>query len=120
MILTMIALRAMNPRLEEAAKLIADWPRTLRHVSLPIVQPAIVFAALIVFLLAVGEVAVPMLLRYPVYPVETLVQFAAFYDFGAAAATAVPLLLLAVLLVNLERRYLRDRTHRLHPSRGCG
>jgi len=56
---------------------------------------------------------VPMLLRYPVYPVETLMQFAAFYDFGAAAAAAVPLLLLAVLLIHLERRYLRDRTHRL-------
>src|SRR5581483_11269041 len=57
LIITMIALRAINPRLEEAAKLIADWPHTLRHVSLPMVQPAIVFAGMIVFLLAVGEVA---------------------------------------------------------------
>jgi len=52
-------------------------------------------------------------LRYPVYPVQTLVQFAAFYDFGAAAATAVPLLLLATLLVALERRYFADRASRL-------
>jgi iron(III) transport system permease protein len=113
MILTMIALRAINPRLEEAARLVADWPRTLRHISLPIVVPAVVLAALIVFLLAAGEVAVPMLLRYPVYPVETLVQFAAFYDFGAAAASAVPLLTLAVIMVNLERCYLQEKTHPL-------
>ncbi|MEO8628140.1 MAG: iron ABC transporter permease [Betaproteobacteria bacterium] len=113
MILTIMSLRTLNPRLEEAARVSANWSRTLRHVTLPIVQPAIIFAGLIVFLLAVGEVAVPMLLRYPVYPVETLVQFAAFYDFAAAAATAVPLLLLAALLVGLERRYLRDRAYRV-------
>ena len=113
MIITMLSLRTLNPRLEEAGRVSANWPRTLRHVTLPLTEPAIVFAALIVFLLAVGEVAVPMLLRYPVYPMATLVQFAAFYDFAAAAATAVPLLLLAALLVIMERRYLRDRTHRL-------
>ena len=113
MILTMMALSSINPRLEEAARLTADWPYTLRHITLPIAQPAIVFATLIIFLLTVGEVAVPMLLRYPVYPVQTLVQFAAFYDFGAAAATAVPLLLLATLLVALERRYFADRASRL-------
>jgi iron(III) transport system permease protein len=112
-ILTIVALRSIDPRLEEAARLTADWPSTLRHITLPIAQPAIVFAALIIFLLAIGEVAVPMLLRYPVYPVQTLVQFAAFYDFGAAAATAVPLLSLATLLVALERRYFQDRASRL-------
>jgi iron(III) transport system permease protein len=113
MAVTIMSLRSLNPRLEEAARLTTGWPRTLRRVTLPLAEPAIVFAGMIVFLLAVGEVAVPMLLRYPVYPVETVVQFAAFYDFGAAAATALPLLLLTALLLSLERRYLRDRAHRL-------
>jgi iron(III) transport system permease protein len=112
-IITMVSLRTLNPKLEEPGRLTAGWPRTLRHVTLPLAQPALIFAVTIVFLLAVGEVGVPMLLRYPVYPVETLVQFAAFYDFAAAAASALPLLLLTAVIVIVEQRYLRDREYRL-------
>ena len=113
MILTLVCLRTLNPRLEEAARLSTGWSRTLRHITLPMVKPALAFAILIVFLLAAGEVGVPMFLRYSVYPVDTLVQFAAFYDFAAAAASAVPLLALVLVLLSFERRYLRDRTYRL-------
>jgi iron(III) transport system permease protein len=113
MLLTLVCLRTLNPRLEEAARVSAGWSPTLRHVTLPILKPALAFAFLIVFLVAAGEVGVPMLLRYAVYPVETLVQFAAFYDFAAAAATAVPLLALVLVLLSFERRYLRERTYRL-------
>ena len=52
-----------------------------------------------------------MFLRYSVYPVETLTQFAAFYDFGAAAASATPLLVITLLVLAFERRFLRDRTY---------
>jgi iron(III) transport system permease protein len=54
-----------------------------------------------------------MFLRYPVFPVETLTQFSAFYDFGAAAAAATPLLAITLTALALERVFLRDRTYRL-------
>src|SRR4051794_33981650 len=113
MIVTCVCVRTLDAKLEEAARLTTGWGRTLRYVTLPMIEPAIVFAALIVFLLAAGEAGVPMLLRYSVYSMEALVQFAAFYDFAAAAATAIPLLALAVALLILEHRYLHERTYRL-------
>jgi iron(III) transport system permease protein len=116
MILTLFYLRAVNPRLEEAGRLIARWPATLRHVTLPTILPGIVFAGVLVFLLALGEVGAPMFLRYPVFPVETLIQFSAFYDFGAAAAAASPLLAVTLLVLAFERRYLREKTYRLRPT----
>jgi len=116
MILTLVYLRAVNPRLEEAARLLARWPAILRYVTLPMILPGILFAAMLVFLLALGEVGVPMFLRYPVFPVETLTQFSAFYDFGAAAAAATPLLGVALLVLTFERVFLRDRTYRLRPT----
>ena len=116
MILTLVYLRAVNPRLEEAGRLIARWPGVLRHITLPTMLPGLLFAAIIVFLLALGEVGVPMFLRYSVYPIETLTQFAAFYDFGAAAASATPLLAITLLVLAFERRFLRDRTYRLQPT----
>ena len=116
MILTLVYLRAVNPRLEETARLITRWPAILRVVTLPMILPAILFGAILVFLLALGEVGVPMFLRYPVFAVETLTQFSAFYDFGAAAAAATPLLAVTLLVLAVEHRYLRDKTYRLRPT----
>jgi iron(III) transport system permease protein len=115
MILTMVYLHAVSPRLEEAGRLSAGWPGILRHITLPIIMPGILFGGMLVFLLALGEVGVPMYLRYSVFPVETLTQFSAFYDFGAAAAAATPLLGITLAVLALERFYLREKTYRLRP-----
>jgi iron(III) transport system permease protein len=112
-ILTMVFLHAVNPRHEEAGRLVAGWRGVLIAITLPIISRGTMFAGLLVFLLALGEVGVPMFLRYPVFPVETLTQFSAFYDFGAAAAAATPLLGVTVLLLIGERLYLRDKTYEL-------
>ena len=116
MILTLVYLRAVNPRLEEAGRLVTRWPVVLYRITLPLELPGILFGGLLVFLLALGEVGVPMFLRYPVYAVETLTQFSAFYDFGAAAAAAIPLLLVTLLMLALERRLLRAKVYNLRPS----
>ena len=116
MILTLVYLRAVNPRLEEAGWLISRWPGILRYITLPMILPGLLFGGVLVFLLALGEVGVPMFLRYRVFPVETLTQFSAFYDFGAAAAAATPLLTVTLLLLTVERVYLREKTYRLPPT----
>ena len=116
MILTLVYLHAVNPRLEEAGRLISRWPGILRYITLPMILPGLLFGGVLVFLLALGEVGVPMFLRYRVFPVETLTQFSAFYDFGAAAAAATPLLAVTLLLLTVERVYLREKTYRLPPT----
>ncbi len=113
MLLTMIGVRALNSRLEEAGRLVAPWPAVLRRITLPSILPGILFGAVLVFLLALGEVGVPMFLRYRVFPVETLTRFAASYDARAAAAAATPLLAVPLLILAIERRYLREKTYRL-------
>ena len=115
MILTLVYVRAVIPRLEEAGRLVARWPVVLRRITLPLIFPGLMFGGILVFLLALGEVGVPMFLRYPVFPVETLTQFSAFYDFGAAAAAATPLLAVTLLMLALERRYLSEDIYRLRP-----
>ena len=109
MLLTMIFLHTVHPHLEEAGRLVATWPLTLWRVTLPLIRPALLLAALLVFLLALGEFSVPMYLRYNVYAVESFTQFSAFYNFEAATAAAIPLVLFAALLTVAENRYLRNR-----------
>lgn len=109
MLLTITYLGAVNPRLEDAARLASRWPGVLRRITLPLIAPAILFAAVLTFLLTFGEVGVPTFLRYPVYPVETLIQFAAFYDFSAATVAAIPMLIVTLMILGLEHFFVNNR-----------
>lgn len=95
MLATEVALRRIEPRLEEAALLVARPSRVLRRITLPLAAPSITAAALVVFVLAISEFGVPGLLRVRVYTTEVFSAFAALYDFGRATVLAVPLLLLS-------------------------
>ena len=110
MLLTIAYLGAVNPRLEDAGRLVGRWPAVLRYITLPIIAPGILFATSLVFLLSLGEVGVPSYLRYSVYPAEILTQFAAFYDFRAATAAATPLVFVTLLIVAVEYWLLRRQS----------
>ncbi|MBI4377470.1 MAG: iron ABC transporter permease [Nitrospinae bacterium] len=110
MVLTMTYLRMINPRLEEAAKLSARWSFVLRRISIPIIKPGIFLAGLIVFILSIGEFGVPSSLRFDVFPVESFIQFSAFYNFNAATAAAIPIGLITLIVLIVERLFLREKT----------
>ncbi len=115
-ILTMVFLRTVNPRLEEAARLAAGWGRVLKEITLPFILPGILLSALLVFLLTFGEFGVPNFLRYDVFPVESFTQFSAFYNFQTATAAAMPMAVITFLALLFEAGFLRDRTYQIQPA----
>ncbi len=108
------ALEGVDDTLAEAsADLGASRPTTLRRVVLPLVLPAIVAGTLLTFVTALGEfVASVMLYVYANRPisVEILAQLR-LYDFGAAAAYSV-LLMLMVLAATAVARLANKGRHR--------
>lgn len=118
MLLTITYLRTVNPHLEEAARLVARWPVVIKSITIPLMLPGVLLAAILVFLLTLGEFSVPMFLRYDVFPVEGFTQFSAFYNFGAATATAIPLAIITFLILIVERMFLREKTYQLRPAPG--
>jgi len=116
MLLTMVFLRTINPRLEEAARLVSGWPGVLRGVTIPLVLPGVLLSAVLVFLLSFGEFSVPNFLRFPVFPVESFTQFSAFYNFKAATAATIPLVVVTLVLLFAEAGFLREKTYQLRPS----
>ena len=116
LLVTMAYLRGVNASLEEAGRLVRPPFAVLRRLTLPLVQPGLFLAVILVFLLTLGELGVTTFLRYDVFPVSTLVQFSAFYDFGAAAATCTPLVLVTVALVLSERAGLGKRAFAFRPA----
>ena len=112
-LLTIAYLGSVDPRLEDAGRLVSRWPGVLRRITLPLIAAPIHFAAVLVFLLTLGEIGVPSYFRYSVYPVEILTQFAAFYDFSAATAAALPLLVLTFAVLAFEYNLLSSRVWKL-------
>ncbi len=118
MLLTVAAIRAVNPRLEEAARLASGWGGVLKGITLPLILPGVSLAWSLVFLLALGDLGVPMFLRYDVFPVESFTQFSAFLNFGAATASAMPLALVTVLILSAEWLVFHNRIQPLRPVAG--
>jgi len=109
MLMTEAAVRGVEPRLEEAASLTATPGRVLWRITLPLVIPSVLAAALVTFVLAVSDFGVPALLRVRVFTTEIFTAFAALYDFGRATALALPLLVLALLFALISVRLTGDR-----------
>ncbi len=120
MLFTMIFLRTIPSRLEEAGRLVAGWGRVLGGITIPLILPGVLLSAMLVFILAFGEFSVPDFLRYDVFPVESFVRFSAFYDFRAATAAALPLVAVTLILLAVEAVFLRERTYRIHPLSESG
>ena len=111
--LVRIGLRFVDPASEESARLRFRWPRVLWRIDLPLVVPAIALGMLLTFILVVGEFGVPAYLRYPVVSGAVFTEFAAFLNIRAAVVASIPLALLVVAGVAVERYWLRKPTQPL-------
>jgi iron(III) transport system permease protein len=109
MLTTEVALRRIDGRLEEAALMVAPPHRVLRRISLPLAAPAVLAAALVIFVLAVSEFGVPGLLRVRVYTTEVFTAFAALYDFSRATLLSVPLLVLSAAVAGSAAALFGER-----------
>lgn len=96
MLATEAAVRRIEARLEEAALLVASAPRVFTQITLPLLWPAIASSALLTFVLALSDYAVPNLLRQRVFTTEVFTAFAALYDSARATTLAIPLLAVAL------------------------
>src|SRR5260221_2338709 len=116
LILTMTYLKAVNPHLEQAARLSCGWPAVLKGITLPLIGPGVVLSLVLVFLLTMGELGAPLFLRFDVFPVASFTQFSAFYNFGAATAAAMPLDFVAIAGLLVEQRVLHGKTYQFRSA----
>jgi iron(III) transport system permease protein len=106
---TVLAIRQLDRRFEEAAQLVGKKSRVLLSITLPLLAPGILSGALFVFILALVSFSVPSLLQVDAYPVEIYSRFSAFYDFRGATAQALPLLLTGAVVLAGWAIYVRPR-----------
>jgi iron(III) transport system permease protein len=110
-LLTLSGLNAMDKRLEDAASLNYGPLKVFRGVTLPLLSPYILSGGVFVFIFSLFNYGVPALLRVHTYPVEIFAHFSAFYNQGAATASSLPLILVALMLLLGQRYYMGTRSY---------
>lgn len=108
--LTAIGVSGVDASLEEAARIVGGPWRAAARVLVPCAAPAIALAGIVVFALAFSELGVPMFLRVDVYPAVVFSRLGGM-DFapGEAAVFVLPLVVVALGLLWLERRFAGRR-----------
>lgn len=107
-------LRQMDGALEDAARVHgATFMQSVRSIVIPLMMPALLSSALIVFVTSAGLFDVPLALASPsgirMIPTEIYGMLQYPSDTGAASAVAMIILALTVLLTILQRRYIGAR-----------
>jgi iron(III) transport system permease protein len=108
-------MRRMDPALEDVARVHgAGFLQMTRYVTAPLMFPALLSGALIVFVTSAGLFDVPLALASPrgIHTVPTqvfsLVQFPS--DYGRAAAIGVLVMAITIMFGTLQRRYMHRRS----------
>lgn len=109
-LITSLFIRQSNPRLEEAGLLMGSWYTVLKHITLPLLRPAMILSFLLVFILTIGESSVANFLRYDIFPMESFIQFSAFYDFKTATVYTMPLILIVFVVLFIEHAFLGKKS----------
>ncbi len=109
------ALRALDPRLREAARALGASPiHVLREIDLPLLFPALLVGAVFAFTVSIGEFGAALLLARPEYQtvpvvIDRLFGLPGASNYGQALALSTILMLVTTIsFVLLERVRFRD------------
>lgn len=102
-LLTFGAWQKLDPALFEADPRLRGG-RLWRGLLLPAAAPALTQAAVLTFVLALNNFAVPAILQVRVFTAEIWLRFSTNLDYSGALAASVPVLAAPVLLLWLSRR----------------
>lgn len=122
-VITTTAFEMVSSEMEDAANILGAGPLTTAlKVTFPLVMPAIVGGALLTFLISIALYGVPALLAIPArYPV-VVIQLVEFFSYPlrieVAAAYSMPLLLITVALLGLQRLILARRSYTAVSGKG--
>ena len=102
------ALRNIDAQLEEAGTMLASYRSVVLKIIFPLIKPALLTSFVLVFIFTISEFSVPAFFGVKVMTTEIFTQFSAFYNHSLAVLQSVFLVLICVLLLFSERKYIAD------------
>lgn len=110
------ALEGVEPELYEAASIVESPWRVAWRLLPPLVLPALLAGAGLVFVLSLVAYGVPSMFEYNVYVMEVYASFSQSFDPLRAFALSLPLALIAAVLLAASQSRLRSNPLRGRPG----
>lgn len=95
-------------QLEEAGRMVASSYQVFFKITLPLIKPAALTAWVLTFIISLSEFSVPAFYGVSLLTTEIFTQFAAFYNHSLAISQSFLLVAACLLLLLVERNYLKD------------
>ncbi len=102
------ALSNIDAQLEETGFVITNSRAVILKITLPLIKPALVSSFVLVFIFSISEFSVPAFFGVNVFTTEIFTQFSAFYNHSLAILQSFLLILICVILLFSEKKYIAD------------
>ena len=102
------ALSQIHAGYEEAGFMMVPFRKMLLKILFPLIRPALTISFLLVMIFSLSDFSVPAFFGVHTFTTEVFTQFSAFYNYQLAIGQSVLLLILCLLLMLAEARYLSD------------
>ncbi len=108
MLITGSAFVNINSQLEESGLVITGFRNVVYKITLPLIKPALITSFILVFIFSISEFSVPAFFGVKVFTTEIFTQFSAFYNHSLAILQSALLIIICILLLFSERKYIAD------------
>jgi len=102
------ALSNIDRQLEDTVLITTSFGRVVQKIMLPLIKPALVSSFVLVFIFSISEFSVPAFFGIKVFTTEIFTQFSAFYNHSLAIIQSALLIVICVLLLFTEKKYIAD------------
>ncbi len=120
MLITGSALSNIDRQLEESGLMITGFRKVVFRITVPIVKPALMTSFVLIFIFSISEFSVPAFFGVRVFTTEIFTQFSAFYNHSLAILQSSVLIIICILLLFSEKRYIADAPFLSIGSKGTG
>ena len=108
MLITGSAFVNINSRLEESGLMITGFRNVIFKITLPLIKPALITSFVLVFIFSISDFSVPAFFGVKVFTTEIFTRFSAFYNHSLAVLQSALLIIICILLLLSERKYIAD------------
>ncbi|MCX2679398.1 iron ABC transporter permease [Galbibacter sp. EGI 63066] len=108
MLITGSALSQIHSGYEEAGLMVVSFRKMFVKIIFPLIRPALTTSFVLILIFSLSDFSVPAFFGVRTFTTEIFTQFSALYDLPMAIGQSVLLLLVCLLLMLTEHRYLSD------------
>ncbi len=102
------ALSNTDAQFEETGLIFTGLPKVILKITLPLIKPALISSFVLVFIFSISAFSVPAFFSVKVFTTEIFTQFSAFYNHALAILQSFLLVIICILLLLAERKYIAD------------